>query len=168
MQSSCATLSSRIFTVSSSGTSSPWSMYFFASMPSSVPFLMFARKISPVEIWGIANFSAIIFACVPFPAPGAPNIIIFMLISSFNLTEIIKLWCSSFYNSFNSIYPSSERQFYAGISSIQAIGQGMWDALPPRAYHNWQKQSARFASIWLFTCWSSARWMSDQSFKKPL
>jgi hypothetical protein len=28
---------------------------------------------SPVEIWGIPNFSQINLACVPFPAPGAPN-----------------------------------------------------------------------------------------------
>jgi hypothetical protein len=28
---------------------------------------------SPVEIWGMPNFSQINLACVPFPAPGAPN-----------------------------------------------------------------------------------------------
>ena len=30
--------------------------------------------ISPVEICGIEYFTAICFACVPLPAPGAPNI----------------------------------------------------------------------------------------------
>ena len=46
----------------SSGTSPPASIYFLASLPSSVPFFTAARNISPVEIWGIGksatNFSA--------------------------------------------------------------------------------------------------------------
>jgi hypothetical protein len=42
-------------------------------MPSGVPALTAARSMSPVEIWGIPNFSQINLACVPFPAPGAPN-----------------------------------------------------------------------------------------------
>jgi hypothetical protein len=28
---------------------------------------------SPVEIWGMPNFSLMNVACVPLPAPGAPN-----------------------------------------------------------------------------------------------
>ena len=40
---------------------------------------MFALKISPVEIWVIPYFSAILVACVPLPAPGAPRRIIFIL-----------------------------------------------------------------------------------------
>ena len=40
---------------------------------------MFARKMSPVDTWGIPYFSAIIFAWVPFPAPGAPNMMIFII-----------------------------------------------------------------------------------------
>ena len=46
--------------------------------PSSVPFLILALKISPVEMCGISYFAAIFFAWVPLPAPGAPNIIIFI------------------------------------------------------------------------------------------
>ena len=38
---------------------------------------MFALKISPVEICGIVYFSAIFFACVPFPAPGATYHIVY-------------------------------------------------------------------------------------------
>jgi hypothetical protein len=38
---------------------------------------------SPVEIWGIPNFSQINLACVPFPAPGAPNMINRMVSSLF-------------------------------------------------------------------------------------
>src|SRR6187401_3223718 len=60
--------------VSSSGTYSPASMYFFASMPSGVPCETFARKMSPVEIAGILKCSATCFAWVPFPAPGGPMI----------------------------------------------------------------------------------------------
>ena len=41
-------------------------------------------KISPVEIWGILYFAAIFFAWVPLPAPGAPNIIIFILLPPIN------------------------------------------------------------------------------------
>ena len=63
---------------SSSGTNSPLSMYSCAFFPSSVPSLIFALKISPVEMCGISYACAICFAWVPFPAPGAPNIIIFM------------------------------------------------------------------------------------------
>ena len=39
---------------------------------------MLALNISPVEMCGIVYFSAILLACVPFPAPGAPYIIIFI------------------------------------------------------------------------------------------
>ena len=51
---------------------------------------VFALKISPVEICGIAYFSEIILACVPLPAPGAPNITIFIQIlqSEINTQEI--------------------------------------------------------------------------------
>jgi hypothetical protein len=38
-----------------------------------VPAFTAARSMSPVDIWGIPNFSQINLACVPFPAPGAPN-----------------------------------------------------------------------------------------------
>ena len=39
----------------------------------------------PVEICGMPYFDAIIFACVPLPAPGAPSITIF----------IISCWCAT-------------------------------------------------------------------------
>ena len=64
----------------SSETSPPESITFFAAIPIGVPALTAARSISPVEIWGIPNFSQINFACVPLPAPGAPNKINLMLI----------------------------------------------------------------------------------------
>src|SRR5438128_6534494 len=57
----------------SSDTSWPASITFFAAMPISVPALMAARSMSPVEIWGMLYFSLMKFAWVPLPAPGAPN-----------------------------------------------------------------------------------------------
>src|SRR3954453_7269610 len=59
--------------VISSGTRSPASMNFFACCPSSVPWLTLARKMSPVEIFGIPRCAEMNWACVPFPAPGAPT-----------------------------------------------------------------------------------------------
>src|SRR4030095_14187516 len=47
--------------------------YCLASLPSSVCWAMFARKMSPVETAGIPKRAASRFACVPFPAPGGPN-----------------------------------------------------------------------------------------------
>ena len=57
----------------SSETKPPASITFLASIPNGVPALTAARNISPVEICGIPNFSHINLACVPLPAPGAPN-----------------------------------------------------------------------------------------------
>src|SRR3954463_10482829 len=59
--------------VISSGTRSPASMYFLACWPSSVPWLTFARKMSPVEIFGIPRWAEMNWACGPFPAPGGPT-----------------------------------------------------------------------------------------------
>src|SRR3954453_15317178 len=59
--------------VISSGTRSPASMNFFASWPSSVPWLTLARKMSPVEIFGTPRWAEMNWACVPFPAPGGPT-----------------------------------------------------------------------------------------------
>src|SRR3954463_692823 len=59
--------------VISSGTRSPASMNFFACCPSSVPWLTLARKMSPVEIFGIPRCAEMNWACVPFPAPGGPT-----------------------------------------------------------------------------------------------
>src|SRR3954452_7472771 len=59
--------------VISSGTRSPASMNFLACWPSSVPWLTFARKMSPVEIFGIPRWAEMNWACVPFPAPGGPT-----------------------------------------------------------------------------------------------
>jgi hypothetical protein len=36
---------------------------------------------SPVEIWGMLNFWQMNVACVPLPAPGAPNRISLMVMS---------------------------------------------------------------------------------------
>src|SRR5690348_11787792 len=48
-------------------------MYFLACRPSSVPPETLARKMSPVEIFGIAKCSAMNSAWVPLPAPGGPT-----------------------------------------------------------------------------------------------
>ena len=48
------------------------SMYVFAKTPNSVSPLIFARKISPVEMCGTPTSAAKTAACVPFPAPGGP------------------------------------------------------------------------------------------------
>ena len=71
--SSSASRSRTMAIVTSSGTRSPASMYFFASTPSSVCWATLARKMSPVEICGIPKCLAMWAACVPFPAPGGPT-----------------------------------------------------------------------------------------------
>ena len=48
-------------------------MSFFAFRPSSVPALIAARSMSPVEICGMPYFLVMKLACVPLPAPGGPN-----------------------------------------------------------------------------------------------
>src|SRR5258708_16425946 len=57
----------------SSGTSLPALIRGWAFRPSSVPCWTAARRMSPVEIWGIPNSANSFFACVPFPAPGGPS-----------------------------------------------------------------------------------------------
>src|SRR4051794_38814275 len=71
--SGCASRSRTIALVTSSGTRSPASMYFLAIRPSSVPPDTLARKMSPVEIFGMVKFSAMNSAWVPLPAPGGPT-----------------------------------------------------------------------------------------------
>ena len=46
-------------------------MYSLACLPSGVPSLTLARKMSPVEICGTARWAATNWACVPFPHRGA-------------------------------------------------------------------------------------------------
>ena len=53
-----------------SGTSSPASMYFLASRPIWVWFLTAARRMSPVEMWGMPYSATMRPAWVPLPAPG--------------------------------------------------------------------------------------------------
>ena len=57
----------------SSLTRPPESITFLAAMPSGVPALTAARSMSPVEICGMPYFWQMNAACVPLPAPGAPN-----------------------------------------------------------------------------------------------
>src|SRR5665213_6032 len=57
----------------SSPTSAPESMTCFAARPSGVPALTAVRSMSPVEICGMAKRLQMTAACVPLPAPGAPN-----------------------------------------------------------------------------------------------
>ena len=65
-----------------SGTNFPSSINFLASNPIAVPSFIAALRISPVDIWGIPYFSIKNLAWVPFPAPGAPNNMIFIMLSS--------------------------------------------------------------------------------------
>src|SRR5438105_4050354 len=44
-----------------------------AARPNGVPALTAARSMSPVEICGMPYFWQMKLACVPLPAPGAPN-----------------------------------------------------------------------------------------------
>ena len=63
----------------SSGTKSPLAIIISTFFPSSDLRLTASLSISPVEICIRSNFLIKKFACVPFPAPGAPNKIIFIL-----------------------------------------------------------------------------------------
>jgi hypothetical protein len=67
----------------SSPTSAPESITFLAATPSGVPAFTAARSMSPVEICGMPNFWQMNVACVPLPAPGAPNRISLMVPSYF-------------------------------------------------------------------------------------
>ena len=58
----------------------------FAFCPSGVPAFTAARSMSPVEMCGVPNSSTSLAACVPLPAPGAPNNTIFMMVQSFRHT----------------------------------------------------------------------------------
>src|SRR5208337_3695351 len=80
-QSGCARRSLMMPMTTASGTSLPASMYSLAFRPISVPALTAARRMSPVEIWGIPYLSMSFFAWVPFPAPGPPNRIRFISFS---------------------------------------------------------------------------------------
>jgi len=67
--------------VMSSGTRSPLSMNAFAFLPSSVPFAMFSRKITPVSMWGTPYFFWTMAPWVPLPLPLGPKIRMFMYLS---------------------------------------------------------------------------------------
>ena len=64
--------------MTSSGTSAPASMKLLAFLPISVPSLTAARRMLPVLMEGMFSFAQMISACVPLPAPGAPNRIRFI------------------------------------------------------------------------------------------
>src|ERR1051326_2537592 len=61
----------------SSGTKMPWSISFFASIPSSDPPAISERSMSPVERWTRSYLSMSFCDWVPLPAPGGPNKTIF-------------------------------------------------------------------------------------------
>ena len=67
--------------IRSSLTSAPEAMTALACRPSGVPALTAARSMSPVEICGMPYFWQMKAACVPLPAPGAPNKISLMVSS---------------------------------------------------------------------------------------
>ena len=73
LASGSASRSRTMLMVTSSGTSLPASMYRLASTPRGVPWETFARKMSPVEIFGTERCAAMNSACVPLPAPGGPT-----------------------------------------------------------------------------------------------
>jgi len=70
--SGCCSRSRTIEMVTSSGTSSPRSIYCLANCPSGVWRLRLSRNRSPEAICGNPNFSRSTWACVPLPAPGPP------------------------------------------------------------------------------------------------
>jgi hypothetical protein len=72
-QSGCAMRSLTRPMMMSSLTRPPLSITFLAARPSGVPALTAARSMSPVEICGMPYFWQMKPACVPLPAPGAPN-----------------------------------------------------------------------------------------------
>src|SRR5262249_19712051 len=90
-----ASRSRTIALVTSSGTRSPASMYFFAIRPRSVPPDTLARKMSPVEIFGILKCSAMNSAWVPLPAPGGPTSTSLMRLASFRGTREHNRWRSA-------------------------------------------------------------------------
>ena len=79
----------------SSGTSSPDSMYFFAFSPISVSFFMFSLNRYPVDMCGIFLIGAIREAAVPFPAFGAPKNIFLI---EFSLNKIVYKICGAYLN----------------------------------------------------------------------
>src|SRR6478752_1870995 len=74
-QSSWARRSSTMALVTSSLTYPPDARISLTWSPSGVSFLMFARKMSPVEMAGMPRCSAMRDAWVPLPAPGGPRMI---------------------------------------------------------------------------------------------
>ena len=54
-------------------------MYCLAFLPSSVPLAIASRSIFPVEMAGMESLLTSSSACVPFPAPGAPSRMRFIL-----------------------------------------------------------------------------------------
>ena len=77
--------------ITSSGTRSPASMYDFAFCPSGVPAFTAARSMSPVEMCGSLNSSTSLAACVPLPAPGAPNNTMFMMRFPFDIRSMRRI-----------------------------------------------------------------------------
>ena len=77
--------------IKESETSSPASIIDLTRLPNSEPSEMAERSISPVDICGIPYRSHIYFACVPFPAPGGPNKINFILSLQISLPKQLSI-----------------------------------------------------------------------------
>ena len=90
-QSACVIRSFTRAIIRSSDTNPPDAIMSLTFRPRAVPAATAARNMSPVEICGIPIFSIISFACVPFPAPGAPNKItlIFLVLLSCRIIQVI-------------------------------------------------------------------------------
>ena len=79
IQSGFVSLSSINEPIISSETSPPVSRIFDTFLPKSLPEATASLSISPVLIFGILQRLHIKSACVPFPAPGGPNKIMFFI-----------------------------------------------------------------------------------------
>ena len=64
-----------------------WYLIFKKDKDNRKQYVMHTMIMLLCPIVGILYFFAIISACVPFPVPGAPNIIIFMLVTIQNYSR---------------------------------------------------------------------------------
>ena len=127
----------------SSLTNPPESITFLAANPMGEPVFTAARSMSPVEIWGIPYFWQMKVACVPLPAPGAPNKMSLMLFSSDQLflsaPRIARQHPTKSYG-----LPSKKRLTRAKSSGVSIPGPGAWSVTWTAM--RWPCQSARSCS----------------------
>ena len=88
----------------SSETRPPAFMTAWAFLPTSVWALTAARSMSPVESWGIPRRFSILGPWVPFPAPGGPKRICWLVVGCWLLVVIVFVVCSLAENLLNGLY----------------------------------------------------------------